>query len=56
MFERYTEPARRALFFARQEVSDVGGAAITPEHLLLGVLRQVRGVTARILTTVDAGQ
>ena len=53
MFERYTEPARRALFFARYEVSESGGAAITPEHLLLGVLRQLRGVTARILAKVD---
>jgi len=39
MFERYTEPARRTLFFARYEATTVGGAAIEPEHLLLGLLR-----------------
>lgn len=39
MFERYTESARRALFFARYEVAQVGGLTILPEHLLLGILR-----------------
>jgi hypothetical protein len=40
MFERYTEPARRSLFFARYEASQVGSPHIEPEHLLLGVMRQ----------------
>lgn len=48
MFERYTEPARQALFSARYEVSRLGGHRITPEHLLLGLLRQVDGVVAAI--------
>jgi hypothetical protein len=39
MFERYSESARRALFFARYELTELGGAAIEPEHLVLGVLR-----------------
>jgi ATP-dependent Clp protease ATP-binding subunit ClpC len=48
MFERYTEPARRAVSFARGEVTKLGGYQITPEHLLLGVLRAVPGVTGTI--------
>ncbi len=48
MFERYTEPARRALFFSRYEVSRLGGDRITSEHLLLGVLREVREMTWKI--------
>ena len=40
MFERYNEPARRALFFARYEVAETGGLSIEPEHLVLGVLRE----------------
>jgi ATP-dependent Clp protease ATP-binding subunit ClpC len=56
VFERYTESARRALFHARSEVSELGGAAIAPEHLLLGVLRQPRGVTARILGRADVDE
>jgi ATP-dependent Clp protease ATP-binding subunit ClpC len=49
MFERYTESARRALFFARYEVSERGGPTIDTEHLLLGLIRDLRGLIGRIL-------
>jgi tRNA-Thr(GGU) m(6)t(6)A37 methyltransferase TsaA len=42
MFERYTEDARRTLFFARYEASQLGGLTIEPEHLLLGLIREAR--------------
>lgn len=40
MFERFDESARRALFFAHQEVAQLGGLSIEPEHLVLGILRE----------------
>lgn len=40
MFERYTERARRVVFFARYEASQYGSAYIQTEHLLLGLLRE----------------
>jgi len=40
MFQRYTERARRSIFFARYEVSQFGARMIDTEHLLLGVLRE----------------
>jgi hypothetical protein len=40
MFERYTEKARRVIFFARYEASTLGSPYIEPEHLLLGLLRE----------------
>src|SRR5205085_5115719 len=40
MFERYTEKARRVIFFARYEASTFGTLAIEPEHLLLGLIRE----------------
>ena len=40
MFERYTEKARRAIFFGRYEASQYGSATIESEHLLLGLLRE----------------
>ncbi len=40
MFERYTEKARRAVFFARYECSQLGSHSIESEHLLLGILRE----------------
>ena len=39
MYERYTEKARQAIFFAREEATGVGSSYIEPEHLLLGVMR-----------------
>jgi hypothetical protein len=42
MFERYTEKARRSIFFARYEASQAGSPVIATEHLLLGVLRENR--------------
>ena len=50
MFERYTESARRALFFSRYEASELSRRSIETEHLLLGVLRAGKGVTSRLLT------
>jgi ATP-dependent Clp protease ATP-binding subunit ClpC len=44
MFERYTERARRTLFFARYEASQMGSVSIDTEHLLLGLLRESKGV------------
>jgi ATP-dependent Clp protease ATP-binding subunit ClpC len=40
MFERYTEKARRAVFFARYEASQYGNPSIETEHLLPGLYRE----------------
>ncbi len=40
MFERYTEKARRVIFFARYEASQYGSPYIETEHILLGLLRE----------------
>jgi len=40
MFERYTEKARRTIFFARYEASQFGCPYIETEHLLLGLFRE----------------
>ncbi len=42
MFEKFTEKARRVIFFARYEASNFGSSSIGIEHLLLGVLRESR--------------
>ena len=48
MFERFTEPARRTLFFARYETTELGGSEIEPEHFLLALLRGDRGPTLQV--------
>jgi hypothetical protein len=44
MFERFTEKARRVIFFARYEASQYGSPYIETEHLLLGLLREDRAL------------
>src|SRR5262245_8136555 len=52
MFERYDEPARRTLFFARYEASKLGVRSIETEHVLLGLIREPRGPAGRLLLTL----
>jgi hypothetical protein len=49
VFERYTEKARRVIFFARYEASHFGSPYIETEHILLGVLREDKGLSNRFL-------
>ena len=41
MFERYTEKARRVIFFARYEASESRSTAIESRHILLGLIRRI---------------
>ena len=52
MFERYTEAARRVLFFARYEASQLGGVAIETDHVLLGLTREAKGHHLRDLRRI----
>src|SRR5260370_13843345 len=54
MFERYTEKARRVIFFARYEATQFGSPYIETEHLLLGLLREDKGLTFRFLRSYDS--
>ena len=45
MFERYTDKARRAIFFARYEASQHGSPYIETEHVFLGLLPEDRALT-----------
>lgn len=50
MFERYTEKGRRVIFFARYEASQLGSPFIEPEHILLGILREDKGLSHRVIS------
>jgi ATP-dependent Clp protease ATP-binding subunit ClpC len=54
MFERYTEKARRVIFFARYEASQFGSQYIETEHLLLGLLREDKALANRFLRSHSA--
>src|SRR5918912_4052688 len=47
MFERYTEKARRVIFFARYEASQFGAPAIGPERLLPGLMHEDKTLAGR---------
>jgi len=53
MLERFSERARRVLFFARVETSELGSIRIDTEHLLLGLVHDGKGLTGRLFA--DAG-
>jgi ATP-dependent Clp protease ATP-binding subunit ClpC len=48
LFDRFTERARRSIFFARYEASQLGTPEITSDELLLGILREDRAVATQL--------
>jgi ATP-dependent Clp protease ATP-binding subunit ClpC len=56
MFERFTEEARRAVFFARYQASFQSAGEITAGHILIGVMREAesRSVAASFLKGHEA--
>jgi ATP-dependent Clp protease ATP-binding subunit ClpC len=49
MFERFTEKARRVIFFARYEASQFGSPYIETEHVLLGLLREDKALAHKFV-------
>lgn len=47
MFERYTIPARRCIFFTLFEAKVFGSHSIEIEHLLLGILHENQALVNR---------
>ena len=56
MFQRFTERARRAVFFSRYEASQYGSPYIDTEHQLLGLLREDHALLGRFLGPMSAPQ
>jgi len=53
MFEKYTERAKRIIYFARYEAGQAGSPHITPEHVLIGLLRDGDGFVNGIVQRFD---
>jgi ATP-dependent Clp protease ATP-binding subunit ClpC len=49
VFERFTEPARQVVVLAQDEARELKHNYIGTEHLLLGLIREERGLAARVL-------
>jgi len=52
MFDRYTEEARRVIFFARYEAGRLGSPILETDHLWLGLLRECKKVVRRLAPRV----
>ena len=52
MWQRFTERARRVVFFAQEEAGRLGDNYVSTEHLLLGLVRENDSVAARILDRI----
>src|SRR5947209_8086274 len=49
MWQRFTERARRVVFFAQEEAGRLREQYVSTEHLLLGLVRENDSVCARVL-------
>jgi ornithine carbamoyltransferase len=49
MWQRFTERARRVVFFAQEEAARLGMSEVGPEHLLLGLVRENDNGAAQVL-------
>src|SRR5205085_7387220 len=56
MFERHSERARRVIFFARYESSQLGSASIETGHLLLGLIRADKNLIDHFLREMSSSQ
>jgi 2-C-methyl-D-erythritol 2,4-cyclodiphosphate synthase len=52
MLERFTEKARRVIFFARYEASQYGSPCIEADHLLLGLVREDPRLASQLGLTI----
>jgi ATP-dependent Clp protease ATP-binding subunit ClpC len=53
LFERFTERARQVVTLAQTEARTLKHDHVGPEHMLLGLVREDKGVAARVLGSLD---
>jgi hypothetical protein len=56
VFDRFTEKARRVIFFARYEASRLGGEYVETEHILLALLREDTQLGAVLRSSGTTGE
>jgi len=56
MWQRFTERARKCVFYAQEETGRLGGNYVSAEHLLLGLLRETDNVAVRVLDRIGVSR
>ncbi len=52
MWQRFTERARKVVFYAQEEAQKFGEGYVSTEHLLLGLVRESDSVAAQVLEAI----
>src|SRR5512135_2777718 len=52
MWQRFTERARKVIFYAQEEAQRLGEGCVSTEHLLLGLVRETNSMAMRVLMGV----
>src|SRR5437868_7582113 len=52
MWQRFTERARKVVFYAQEEAQKFGEGYVSTEHLLLGLVREADSVAGRVLVNL----
>src|SRR5205814_5439586 len=52
MWQRFTENARKVVFYAQEEAQKFGEGYVSTEHLLLGLVREDASVAAKVLQSI----
>ncbi len=55
MWQRFTERARKVVFYAQEEAQKFGEGYVSTEHLLLGLVRESDSVASRVLEKLGVG-
>ena len=53
MFEQFTERARRVIILAQEEAKRLNHSAVGTEHILLGIIREGKGVASKVLESLN---
>ena len=52
MWQKFTESARKVMFYGQEECQQRGDGYVSPEHLLLGLVRDSDSVAIRVLNNL----
>lgn len=55
MWQRFTESARKVVYYAQEEARTAGTSLVTPSHLLFGLVRDDDNIAVRILSRLGVG-
>lgn len=56
MWTRFTERARRTIFFAQEEAGRLGENHVSTEHILLGIVRENDSAAVQILEALKVSR